>query len=635
MRTEHEHSLAAFVEKLQGPTPLLLFAGAGLSQPYPSCLPLAWSVVRATASYIQPSIAPEGELNDICQMPAEVFFETIDDFIHRDLPELHEGIAFSPWLVLRNPNLAPNAAHYMFIYLAAQWKTPILTVNFDQLLERAARRVGLEPVVCFEQKNREHVWRQQLQHGEIAIWKLHGDIENLNIAVTTRKTGSQRTTLLTALRRLFEMHQSCLVGYSGRDLDIFPHVLTFTLPAHGFWIDKCDWRQNFGMRLAANRFIRIQADVQDLAFDFFQQPTMNRLFEACRTRVERIRALQSVDERDAQRESYSSVGVNCRRLQEYFTSKKRREALWSLLLSKIGKYQKARPYAQRVLSMTGSSDPVALWQAHMVMAGVHHGLSQYVSQQKHAEIASQVAAKHGLKSCEAQSLYDVTGALQMQYIPNLGFDHRGRHLQLIDKLHFASRIGRHLGRMVWLTFPWPKSTCEDLDRVIAYVQLLERLVTLWPGNRSFQGKISKFGARGFADLEAAGSFYFKRRTSDPSLALGAVVGDILIEQTAAELMGNKLRLAQIMIGQAQVLMSVLKVEASIEKFGLAQCLAVEIGNPYTILKALIGKRQAAGIVADPEFVRKCLQEIEGLIFERMHTQILNYLSDASSCIKDT
>ncbi|MBS1870140.1 MAG: hypothetical protein JSS99_10775 [Actinobacteria bacterium] len=206
--------------------PVAFLVGSGASIPAPALLPSAAAIVGATASAFAPAprdaadrlaIARETRRLGHWGLP-EIYYETLMDVVGQDVVEV--------WSVLdlwrRDARLArfglgPSAVHRALALVAARSGMPLATTNFDLLLEEAARELGLSPDVI----------------------KLHGSVDEPETIRTTLRTIT--VTDDAALGRLASRFRDpratvCLIGYSGRDLDLFPHICNWGL-RDAWWLD--------------------------------------------------------------------------------------------------------------------------------------------------------------------------------------------------------------------------------------------------------------------------------------------------------------------------------------------------------------------------------------------------------------
>lgn len=215
-RVTADSLLAAIREKR-----VAFFVGSGVSIGYPACLPGVRSLLKCGASLFLPAgtVAPEG-------LWPEVFYHEATAFVG--------GKALTAFDVLAQGQSMPTASHYAIVSAAIGADAPIITTNFDQLLEQAALEVlGRKPVVVgpagpFGQHVRA-----------FSIWKVHGTVGDDILSTMPRITQPNRE-LLAALGELTKEWHLCFVGYSGSDIDLFPMIQALSEKEglmRPFWID--------------------------------------------------------------------------------------------------------------------------------------------------------------------------------------------------------------------------------------------------------------------------------------------------------------------------------------------------------------------------------------------------------------
>jgi SIR2-like domain len=207
--------------------PPLFVCGAGISLAPPACLPSTVDIVKATLRVLLPSKTRRERLYSslVARIQPEVLFEQASFLV----PNLHTQ---QIWRVLRTNYSKPNIYHYLLVLSASSYRTPIVTLNFDTLLEKAADDLGLKPEVYVpRRKDRERfLTPTRVPDGKCRIWKIHGcidttdDNENPSLHTMMSQIGRPNRKMLRVLRQLVERCKLYIVGYSGRDGDFFPEL---------------------------------------------------------------------------------------------------------------------------------------------------------------------------------------------------------------------------------------------------------------------------------------------------------------------------------------------------------------------------------------------------------------------------
>lgn len=171
--------------------PMVFFLGAGASAASPSFLPQPWLIQQEAYRCVAPEAADTSQ--------RELIVNSLPEIYHEVLLELGGERTREIWRVLtmwerpeEAPTLAryglrPNIVHHLVVYLSWKTGTPVITVNFDNMLERAAETLGLRPDARLDAEPRPD---------GVAIWKLHGTVE---------RQRSIRTTLQGIVLDLYEL----------------------------------------------------------------------------------------------------------------------------------------------------------------------------------------------------------------------------------------------------------------------------------------------------------------------------------------------------------------------------------------------------------------------------------------------
>lgn len=143
--------------------------------------------------------------------------------------------------------LAPTPVHRAMVEHA--WRTghPIFTTNFDTLFEDAAVELGLPdpwPILPWT-ADQGAVIRRIAAGKPLArptIFKLHGSVDHPRpgdlhtLATTMHSITRVNYEALKCLAVLGDRSHAVLVGYSGRDIDLFPEIVALGLRRPPFWI---------------------------------------------------------------------------------------------------------------------------------------------------------------------------------------------------------------------------------------------------------------------------------------------------------------------------------------------------------------------------------------------------------------
>ncbi|MFX1239385.1 MAG: SIR2 family protein, partial [Promethearchaeota archaeon] len=211
--------------------------GAGISHDPPSNLPTGYQFTKEVLQQLLPTdqVEPILELTnpDRANMRSEsdfLRFEQIMGHVQESIdPDLHV-------LDILSECTFPNSNH-LFLAEAAKIGCPIITTNFDSLIEHALIALGLKKDEIYPVITRED-WMME-PGNKIPVYKLHGSLMNVSRDLDTRSSiqatlrqisrgkGGESPILeswkLNTLKHILVNHDLIILGYSGYDdLDIIP-----------------------------------------------------------------------------------------------------------------------------------------------------------------------------------------------------------------------------------------------------------------------------------------------------------------------------------------------------------------------------------------------------------------------------
>ena len=263
---------------------LVFLVGAGISYPWPSCLPMASQILRQVFHFIFE--LDKNEICEILQMSNETAEDEIYAWLSRDLLKIpHEipndkcSLPFEATFqalydvlgfpVIRFVDLfkrgKPNLHHEMLAYALHEGHT-VITTNFDKQIEEAYKRFKKPLQVLVTDKDYQEAIDNNQSSGVLA--KIHGDMNDYNslaltlqgVAVScdntmylgddidTEKGGQQfqriypRTTLSIPkalfLQKVLHDRKTVVMGYSGLDtFDIMPILTANEFRCSGLWVE--------------------------------------------------------------------------------------------------------------------------------------------------------------------------------------------------------------------------------------------------------------------------------------------------------------------------------------------------------------------------------------------------------------
>lgn len=183
---------------------LLLFCGAGISIPAPSCMPSAWELLEKVRRYFT------GDLDSYIlkfDIRPEVLFQIISRYDTEGLQHFLDSILGAG---------SPNSNH-VFCTSVLKAGCDVITTNFDILIETAAITANVTIALALQ--------NESLITEAGTLYKIHGSIDAPNSMMMTINHINKglSPTSLKNLEHLMAGRVVLVLGYSGFDqLDIMP-----------------------------------------------------------------------------------------------------------------------------------------------------------------------------------------------------------------------------------------------------------------------------------------------------------------------------------------------------------------------------------------------------------------------------
>lgn len=229
---------------------MFFFAGAGISRS--SSMPDVQIMLSCTADVFLPDDITRRHRKKVLYLQPEIIYEAIIR-ITGSRECLHLWQALHPGTQqIYGLECIPNIAHNFIVTHAAHHNVPIFTTNFDTMFEQAATSLGYEPKVYLPSDAPPNLAKANTGNKQVAICKIHGSIcdetgrytpERLLTTIT--EISSINVPWLEMIARLMEKKYICFVGYSGRDIDMFPEIKRFSSTLRHikgnsgiYWINK-------------------------------------------------------------------------------------------------------------------------------------------------------------------------------------------------------------------------------------------------------------------------------------------------------------------------------------------------------------------------------------------------------------
>lgn len=130
----------------------------------------------------------------------------------------------------------PSVGHAALVHLSATQGWPIITTNFDCLFEAAADALGLQlqPQVP---TNSDRLSIPTLD-GQAILVKIHGTADDYTTVRSTAADLSRCSLILERMQFAKPPQRALVVGYSGRDFDVFPWLAEHFSGRDVLWIDR-------------------------------------------------------------------------------------------------------------------------------------------------------------------------------------------------------------------------------------------------------------------------------------------------------------------------------------------------------------------------------------------------------------
>ncbi|HVD85906.1 MAG TPA: SIR2 family protein [Solirubrobacterales bacterium] len=514
--------VADTLEALAG-KPMVFLLGAGASAAAPSYLPQPRLIQEAVYRCVAPLGAPAEHCDLIVGSLPEIYHETLLELGGESTREIWKVLSL--WeLPEEAPSLAefelsPNLVHHLVVYLSWKSRRPVVTVNFDNMLERAAANLGLRPDP-----------RLGAQPGDdtVAIWKLHGTVERRDsIRTTLQGITAADPTVLDRVQREFASATGCLIGYSGRDIDFFPFL--------------CGWREAHPIRwlsldlekTAINRFpdafLGVDARAEEWARRVIVQLPESES-AACRLKAKLDR---KPPEETRVREAYRALlDEHAERVysRTFPPDDAKRLLAHAMTLAALGRNEEADRWADQYLAEPGV--PALTCRALLLKSAMAHEFARYADSREHAERALSLARASGLRPEAEEALLRVDEARRMMFLPTrLPFakasdllDHKSLSATASMVWH-AIRVWHRIPRKAQgeVAPPYPElrasfESIEHLVRVGALLQgLMERLLPTLSAHRlldRFWFRVERYSySNGYALGIGNAKKYLLRRSS--------------------------------------------------------------------------------------------------------------------------
>jgi tetratricopeptide (TPR) repeat protein len=225
--------IAQLGRRIRSGQKVAFLVGSAVSLAAPASMPSVETLKRAVLGPLAESLAPElramllaedGTPTETWQrLPLEVLYQQMTRHLGR------AGLESLSVFVSRPSDRRYNASHLVLAAIASRFHLPILTTNWDLLLEQAACALGQtpDPIVFWsaDDDQRDSV------RGQVRIIKIHGSADVPQSLVATVDQAGER--LPRPYRQLINEYLDgavlCLAGYGANDYDVYQALVESSL----------------------------------------------------------------------------------------------------------------------------------------------------------------------------------------------------------------------------------------------------------------------------------------------------------------------------------------------------------------------------------------------------------------------
>jgi hypothetical protein len=634
--------------------PTVFLVGSGISRDYPSVLPSAKEMLRyITLPAVAPKECPDHELKKIAEALPELYYEALIEFTNRKAASLWKVLTFGQTKKeLQHFNLGPNIGHMVLVYLAWLWRVPLITVNYDLMLEFAAYKMGLSPIVCHHKT--PHGYVQASGQKEISIWKVHGSVDDINSIRTTLYTiTSLDASLLDKIRWLFERYQSCLIGYSGRDIDLFPELLRFKFPSHAFWLGP-NFDEQHRIYQCPDNFVMVKETSTNFARLLITHISEDNPFKKVLTTA--LEDMQKLKEKEIEsiRENVKELGrQNALQLMNKLlpNNDPNRLLIHGLALANISEDENSLKASYDYLNQFLEQPNLEPWRrcrALIIQAHSLHELSRFIDSEECARKAFQIAKSNGLHEEQGHALAAIDTALCGQHLRLLGFCDKQKLKSIrtwqtiikiiIDTIRIRLLCPYQLGE---------QSTASQIRARWAYLGHLSRVTSIIQGGLlSLVSNLPVLSTLLILStllkilirrIFLTWWHYFEQKSKRSGYAVGVAIAHRQISRLSLATRGGEyipnIEFYSLMSASEQALFAydkgeylLQKGEKSLSRREFQECLkyAKKAGNKVVMLRALIGLYYS-GERVNIEEIKNILASIQGDAYRKVEGKLLHAL----------
>nr|VFK26964.1 MAG: SIR2-like domain-containing protein [Candidatus Kentron sp. MB]VFK31225.1 MAG: SIR2-like domain-containing protein [Candidatus Kentron sp. MB]VFK75400.1 MAG: SIR2-like domain-containing protein [Candidatus Kentron sp. MB] len=374
---------------------IFFFAGSGIS--YASNLPSAYAVLQYTANAFLPGTVTNREKQNICgTIQPEIFYESIISMtrsyecldIWRSLYRVDQE--------KHDIQCSPSLSHLFISEYSIKNGLPIITTNFDSMFEQACDLLNINYRIMLPSES-----PIDIDSYFLPICKIHGSIQDNDgkyspntLWTTMTQITKVNTRWIEYIGRLMVDKHLCFVGYSGRDIDLFPYIVEFSKKDE---TKKIIWINRFNgdySHIASKSCDALRVHLwPDELFKSIQDEYSIQNFEKP--------AIDNKGDIDALLDSLEKLLTE----KQLLTGEEKR-LLYCILLAELGNYRDAYKYAIDLErnKLSYFARPLSKYLLVLTCARLSHEISRYESCGKYA--------KQVLVMLKDKNDYDIDFALQ-------------------------------------------------------------------------------------------------------------------------------------------------------------------------------------------------------------------------------
>jgi hypothetical protein len=234
---------------------IFFFAGSGIS--ISSRVPSVFQILDKTASIFLSDYDTDSYLRNVVMqgqsvnnapsfgIQPELFYEALISVWCGDIDCLKVWSALNSNAQQKfGVKYTPNLVHCFVVTYSYHSKQPVITTNYDTMFEQACTLLNIPYIIYLPGDKLEG----SIDSDELKIVKIHGSIENAEGIYTPENLKATMTEITRKnsywideflIPKLRDNSRICFIGYSGKDIDIFPYIGSIiSKTSNAFWINR-------------------------------------------------------------------------------------------------------------------------------------------------------------------------------------------------------------------------------------------------------------------------------------------------------------------------------------------------------------------------------------------------------------